>query len=72
LISLPFSGFHTGIRLRFCLALPCFDSKMEYNALRQHHLLDSHGLGQVARHVDVQALGDGKPVRHQLQRDDVQ
>jgi hypothetical protein len=35
-------------------------------------LLDSDRLGQVPREVDVQALSNGKPVGHELERDDVE
>ena len=35
-------------------------------------LLDRNRLGQVTREVDVDALRNGEPVRHQLERDDVE
>jgi hypothetical protein len=34
-------------------------------------LLDCDTLGQVPGEIDVQSLADGQPVRHQLQRNDV-
>lgn len=36
------------------------------------HLLHRDRLGQVAGEIDVQALGDGEPIGHQLERNDVQ
>lgn len=35
-------------------------------------LLDSDGLGQVPREIDVKTLSNGQPVSHELQRDDVE
>ena len=37
-----------------------------------HRLLDGNRLGQVPGEVNVQALSNGKPVGHELERDDVE
>ena len=45
---------------------------LDHDNSRPHRLLDSDTLGQVSREIDVQALGNGKPVGHELERDDVE
>src|ERR1700712_3880533 len=36
-------------------------------SIHVQHLLDGNGLGQVSWEIDVESLGHGKPVRHELQ-----
>jgi hypothetical protein len=49
-------------------------STVPAESLHRHlqHLLDSDRLGQVPGEVDVEALSNGEPVGHELERDDVE
>ncbi len=53
--QLPINGTRT---------TPLAKDRPEKRHVRAVPLLDGHGLGQVAREIDVQALSNGKPVSH--------
>lgn len=42
------------------------------SAVVYSHLLHSNTLSQISWEVDIQSLGDGKPIGHELERNDIQ